>query len=230
MTDVATLLSAYVDALQSGAQPDVRDYLDRAESGAERRELAAAIEGVLTFAGADARHPRDPATGEFVVPGQEARVADIVDEALDDEPGGWPELLPVWRERAGLSAGELARRVVRDAHIGAGAENVAAARRWVERMESGAIGSRDVSPRAIESIAFALGVESGVLERAGRRPAPAGVIFRPASAGGTGSPAPGAQEAIGEIAAGLADALDERGVPPAAAGTEADAWFASGGC
>ena len=130
MTDVATLLSEYVDALSGGAAPEVNEFLSRAASQEERIELAEAIDVILDFAPDEVRHPRS-ADGAYLLGGVSAEQI----EAAAATP--WNEAMPAWRTAAGVTIEQLAEQALSAGNLAADDENRSAALRWIEAMESG---------------------------------------------------------------------------------------------
>jgi hypothetical protein len=159
MTDVATLLAEFVDALHAGSLPDAGAFLARAESDEARKELATGIETVLDFVPEEVRHPRDE-SGAYVLGVPAERIAEAVRVT-------WPAAMPYWRERAKLSVEELAAAALRAGGIDGGAENVASAGRWIAAMESGAESIRTISLRARAALAEALGIAREAFDEAG---------------------------------------------------------------
>lgn len=168
MADVATLLSEFVDALGAGRQPEAAVYIERAESDDERKELAALIDQALTLAPESATHPRS-GSGEFKPLLSRSQLETVAQHALA-EPRGWPEVLPGLRAEAELTVEQLARETVAAGGFDASNENVGVAKRWIEQMEQGMLGLRDVSRSALAAIAGVLNTPFDELEWQGMTP------------------------------------------------------------
>lgn len=210
MTDVATLLSEYVDALSGGAAPQVNEFLSRAASQEERIELAEAIDVILDFAPDEVRHPRS-ADGTHLLGG----VSSEQIAAAAATP--WNEAMPAWRAAAGMTIEQLAEQALSAGNLAADDENRSAARRWIEAMESGAESARTISVLAMDAIADAIGVARDAFKNSGAAVTPGAVAFRKA---GSASDARRAAEGIEVVAEALADAM-----PPAESGAAVDDWF-----
>ncbi len=156
MTDVANLLSQFVDELHAGRRPDAGEYIERATSDADRRELAQAIEGVLMLGTETMRHPRDAATGEFLTADERTRVSAIVEMAFS-EAGAWPEQLVEARQAAGMTLSELVDATLAAAGVKATPETQGVARRWLSGLETGAKSVFETSGVALRAIAKAVG-------------------------------------------------------------------------
>ncbi len=211
MTDAATLLAEFVDALHAGAAPEAADYLLRAESDAQRVELAEGIEAVLDVMSDEAVHPR-AADGSFVLSVPRELIARAARTT-------WPQAMPAWRGNAGLSLEGLADKVLEGSGLESSASNRSAARRWVEAIEAGAETTRSVSAGARAALADALGVAREVFDRAGEFETGAAVAFR---AEGDAADDELAADALGEIAAEIDAALGDDQEP-----TAVDSWFSA---
>lgn len=209
MTDVATLLAEYIDALNGGATPELSDFLNRAESAEARIELAEAIDGVLDLASDDARHPR-AADGSFVLGISAERIA-----AAAVAP--WDEAMPAWREGAGLSVGQLADRALETAGIVPSNQAHSAAARWIDAMESGAESARTIAGRAMDAIADALGVARDAFRASGEAAPPAAIAFR-------SGPDSGDLQVVSASIELVADALADA-MPPAVGEEAVNDWF-----
>jgi transcriptional regulator with XRE-family HTH domain len=176
MTDVATLLSEFVDELNAGHQPDAEQFIGRAESIEDRKELAGLIDQSLTLAPESATHPRD-ASGNFISPVSRQQIDAIVADALV-EPRGWEVALPELRESAGMSADELARAALAAGEFEATEENVGVAQRWIGQLERGMLGARDISGAALAAIATALNTSLDALAWEGSASTTAELAFR----------------------------------------------------
>lgn len=151
MSDVAQLLAEFMDELGRGrGVPEAMDFVMRAETDADRRELAAQIETALALASTDLRRGAREATAD---PADEALARSIVSAAHDD-----PRELAVLRERAGLSRDELAEAVLRESGLDDSAENRAGFRVWIEALETGARSVAELGARARDVIAGLVGV------------------------------------------------------------------------
>jgi hypothetical protein len=170
MSDVATLLSEFLDQLNAGGAPEATAFLARAETDEQRIELAEGIETVLAFAPDESRHPRD-SEGGFVLGLSADRIA-----AAAAAP--WSETLPYWREKAALSVDALAERALNEGGVEVSEKNVKAAARWIGAMESGVETARTISARAMDAIADALGVARESFAAAGAAEPHGAVAFR----------------------------------------------------
>jgi transcriptional regulator with XRE-family HTH domain len=172
MTDVAQLLSEFIDAWNAGQRPRVDDYLARAPSE-EQEALADALADWLAFAPTPAY---DEAARRAIRAEPALRAALAAAEA---QASLWPELLPRLRERAGLSARALAARLTAAFGLG-GQEDRAES--YVQRMEQGQLDPARVSRRLLDALGAALGVSGAELRSAGglspRAGAPAHALFR----------------------------------------------------
>lgn len=172
MTDVDRLLSEFIDAWNAGERPRIDDYLARAPA-AQQDELAGALGDWLVVAPTPAydEHARRAIRAE---PALRAALA-----AVQAEAGGWPELLPRLRERAGLSARALAARLTTAFEL-AGEEK--RAETYLHRMERGELDPARVSRRLLDALGAVLGVSGVQLRRAGGlgspAAAPAHALFR----------------------------------------------------
>lgn len=176
MTDVATLLSEFVDELNAGHQPDAEQFIGRAESIEDRKELAGLIDQSLTLAPESATHPRD-ASGNFISPVSRQQIDAIVADALV-APRGWEVAVPELRESVGMSADELARAALAAGEFEATEENVGVAQRWIGQMERGMLGARDISGAALAAIAAALNTSLDALAWEGSASTNAELAFR----------------------------------------------------
>jgi hypothetical protein len=156
MTDVATLLGEFLDELNAGNLPEAAAFIEKADSPAERIELAQGIDAVLAFAPDSARHPRDAASGALVSPVDSAKLEEAIAEVL----GSSSELaaaVPSWRERFGATVEDFAKRILAAGGLAPTEGNVSVAARWVAGMESGAIGAEKLSDRAMRAVSSVLG-------------------------------------------------------------------------
>jgi transcriptional regulator with XRE-family HTH domain len=164
------ILSDFVDAWNAGRRPDVDSYLARAPD-AERAALASEITTFLAFA-------PTPDYDDAALAAIRAEPAVLAAGAALETPGGlWPQLLPRLRERAALSTGELASRLV--AVLGLGADRERKTRGYLEQLEAGALEPRGLSARLLDGLSRVLEVPRGALEGAGALAAPpAAALFR----------------------------------------------------
>jgi len=157
MSSVETLLAEYVAEHRAGGRADPIEFVQRA-APAERRELAALIDGYLSSA------PRTPLTQQ---PSQEPR-AEATIEALSRSIGGtaglWPALLPQLRNRAGLKRRELVERLAAALGVSSKESKVA---RYYHEMELGLLPASGVSSRVLEALAKLVGTSPAELRDAG---------------------------------------------------------------
>ncbi|MGB1583766.1 MAG: hypothetical protein ACPHCI_08245 [Solirubrobacterales bacterium] len=156
MTDVATLLGEFLDELNAGNRPEAAAFLDKADTDADRIELAQGIEAVLAFAPDSARHPRDASSGVLVSPVDATELAAVIDEVMQAS-SELAEAVPSWRERFGASVADFAGRVLEAGGLAPTEGNVGVASRWIEGIESGAIGAERLSDRAMRAVSSVLG-------------------------------------------------------------------------
>lgn len=156
MTDVATLLGEFLDELNAGNGPEVAVFIEKAESEADRIELAQGIEAVLAFAPDSARHPRDAASGALVSPIDVDEMSAAIEEMMGAS-GELAEAVPGWREAFGASVADFARRVLEAGGLATSEGNVSVASRWVTEMESGAVKAESLSDRAMRAVSSVLG-------------------------------------------------------------------------
>lgn len=156
MTDVATLLGEFLDELNAGNGPEAAAFLDKADTDADRIELAQGIEAVLAFAPDSARHPRDASSGALVSPVDATELAAVIDEVMQAS-SELTEAVPSWRERFGASVADFARRVLEAGGLAPTEGNVGVASRWIEGIESGAIAAERLSDRAMRAVSSVLG-------------------------------------------------------------------------
>jgi len=163
-------LSEFIDAWNAGRRPRALDYLRRVPEGAPRDELAAQLFAWLEVAPAPALDPaaRARIRAEPVVAGALA--------AAEAEAGLWPQLVPRLRERAGLSVGEVAARLIERFGLGAGDEERAT--HYLQRLESGELEPARVSRRLLDALGDVLGAGARTLADAGLL----GAAARPAGA------------------------------------------------
>ena len=173
-------LSEFIDAWNAGRRPRALDYLRRVPEGAARDELAAQLFAWLEVAPGPELDPavRAGIRAEPAVAGAMA--------AAEAEAGLWPQLVPRLRERAGLSVGDVAARLVE--RFGLGARDEERATRYLERLEGGDLEPARVSRRLLDALGELLGAGGRTLADAGllgaaARPAGAALFRGGANAG-----------------------------------------------
>jgi hypothetical protein len=207
MTDAATLLAEFVDALHSGSMPDAGAFLARADTVEQRKELAAGIETVLDLVPDQVRHPRD-STGAFVLGIPAERIAEAARAT-------WTTALPYWRGLAGMSVKDLATAALHAAGLKDDSKNLTSATGWIEAMETGAESVRSISVKARAALAEALGVSREAFDEAGEFASAGAIAFR---AEGIDDAAQ-IEQNLGQLAERIIDAT-----PPTSA---VDQWFAA---
>ncbi len=203
MTDVATLLGEFVDDLNAGRGPEAAAFIEKAESEADRKELAQGIEAVLAFAPDGARQ-----AAAATSPIDASQLAAAIENALEST-SELAEAVPGWRETFGASVADFARRVLTAGGLSTTDENVAVATQWVTGMESGAVIAESLSDRAMRAVSTVLGSGGEELDFA----------FRAEN-----------DVADDEVAAklgGIAEALSDALVDASAADEDVEAWFAT---
>lgn len=152
MSDVAQLLAEFMDALgRREGVPDAMSFVQRADTDADRLELAAQIETALAVASTELRW--SGATQAQAGSADAALARSIVSAAFDA-----PRELAVLRERVGLSQDQLAEAVLNESGLEPSAENRAGFRAWIAALESGARSVAELGARAREAIAALVGV------------------------------------------------------------------------
>ena len=215
MTDVATLLGEFLDELNAGRGPDATVFIQKAESEADRIELAQGIEAVLAFAPDSALHPRDAASGALVSPVDSVKLKAAIAEVFEAS-SELAAAVPNWRERFGASVGDFAKRVLVAGGLAPTEGNLSVAERWVDGMESGSIGAERLSDRAMRAISSVLGSgPDDVL-------AVQGVSYDLAYRAPEDSPGYDVADKLDEIADVLSEAM-----PHPEDATYVDAWFSS---
>jgi transcriptional regulator with XRE-family HTH domain len=170
MSTTEQVLSDFIDAWNAGRRPHLRDYLARVPDGAQRDELAERISTWLDVAPT----PRyDAATRAEIQ--AEPTVQEIL-EAVGDDAGLWPQLVPRLRERRGWSVAQLAERLVARFGLTRADEDRIAA--YVTRLERGELEPGRLSRRLIDALGDLLGASPGTLADAGGWAA----MLRPATA------------------------------------------------
>jgi len=172
MSSTEQVLSEFIDAWNAGRRPRALEYLARVPDGPERDELAEQIGTWLEIAPTPEYDPgtRAQIRGEPAVR--------HVFEAVGDDAGLWPAVIPQLRARTGLSIRQIAARLVERFEVGGGSEDRAA--EYLERMERGELEAARVSRRLLDALGELLGASGRTLSDAGRL----GGAMRPAAAGG----------------------------------------------
>jgi hypothetical protein len=154
MSDVDRLLAEFRAAFEADPRTRPQPFLARVE-GAQRRELAALIDGWLAAA------PRRAAGGPTAAP---AAALVRAERALSAGEGGWRELLPSLRDAARLGRDELAARLADALGAGDRAPKVA---RYYALMEQGRLAPSGVSDRVLEALGALVGTTAARLRAAG---------------------------------------------------------------
>jgi transcriptional regulator with XRE-family HTH domain len=200
MSSIDQVLSDFIDAWNAGRRPRVREYLQRVPEGAERDELA---DQITTWLEVAPTPEYDEAAGAQI---RAEPMVQHVFEAVDDDAGLWPAMLPRLRARAGLSMRDVAAQIVSRFGLGGGDEE--RADDYVQRLERGELEPSRVSRRLLDALGELLGVGGGTLADAGRL----GVTVRLTAPGGTLFRAEGRTE---EWVAHDIEALSEMALTPA---------------
>jgi transcriptional regulator with XRE-family HTH domain len=168
--DPDRILSDFIDAWNAGHRPDLDEHLARAAEP-DRDQLLADITAFVAFA-------PTPDYDDAALAAIRAEPVVASAAAAATAPGGlWPALLPRLRERAGLSTGELATRVV--GALGLPSDREPKTRGYLEQLEAGELEPRGLSGRLLDATARLLGVPRGELEGAGGFGVPAtAALFR----------------------------------------------------
>lgn len=164
MSTVDDLLRQYIAEQRAGSAPDPHVYLERVE-GAERAELAALIDGVLS------RAPRAAWNREAFEQSAAKGIADSLARSLGGVSGLWPSLLPRLRHEARMKRAELVRTLAERLGFPADEERVG---EYYHRMETGQLPPAGVSQRVLEALGSILGETADALREAGRTIAPSG--------------------------------------------------------
>jgi hypothetical protein len=176
MTSTERLLSEFIDAWNAGRRPRVVEYLGRVPEGAKRDELA---EQIGTWLEVAPTPEYDPGT-RAQIRGEPA-VRHVFD-AVGEDAGLWPAVIPQLRAGTGLSIRQLAARLVERFDLGGGSEDRAA--EYLERMERGDLEAARVSRRLLDALGELLGASGRALADAGRlggavqATAASGALFR----------------------------------------------------
>ena len=186
------ILSEFIDAWNAGARPDVDDYVARAADD-ERAELAEQLIAFLSVA-------PTPAYSD------EALAA--IRSGLPTTTAPLPQLLVHLRARLGLSAADLAGRLVDD--LGLGEKAAPKTTGYLERLERGALDPAGVSRRVFDALARVFAVPRSELEGAADLGSWVAVPVAPAAAPVFRADAPAARQVERHLEV-LADALHSPG-------------------
>ncbi|MEA2289995.1 MAG: hypothetical protein QOD55_1992 [Solirubrobacteraceae bacterium] len=202
MSTTEQVLSDFIDAWNAGRRPSVREYLSRVPEGAPRDDLADQISTWLEVA---------PTPDYSDATRAEIRADPVVQHVFDavgNDAGLWPQVIPQLRARAGLSVAQVATRLVERFGLGGGSQERTAD--YLERMERGELEPTRVSRRLLDALGELLGASGRTLSDA----ATFGGGLRPASAGGTLFRA---EEGAGDWVAQDIEALSRAAMRPAPA-------------
>jgi hypothetical protein len=157
MASVDQLLAAFAEELRNTGEADPQGYLRQVE-GADRRELAALIEGHLERAG---RRTWEPAAfkGSFA-----ERVYDELAERLEPETEPLTALLVRLRNSKPVTRGELTKQLAVELDAKGKERKVA---RYYHQLEQGLLSPQGVSPRVFEALGSILGASAERLRAAG---------------------------------------------------------------
>lgn len=200
MSTTEQVLSDFIDAWNAGRRPRVIEYLARVPEGAVRDELADRISTWLELA---------PTPDYSQATRAEIRAEPIVrrvHEAVGEDAGLWPAVIPELRARAGLSVTDLAARIVQRFVLGGG--NAQRTADYLQRMERGELEASRVSRRLLDALGEMLGSSGRALANAGML----GGGMRAAGAGGTLFRADGR---AGDRVARDIETLSQAGLTPA---------------
>jgi transcriptional regulator with XRE-family HTH domain len=159
MSTTEQVLSDFIDAWNAGRRPRVRDYLARVPDGAQRDDLADQISSWLEVA---------PTPDYDAATRAEIRAEPVVRqifEAVGQDAGLWPQLVPRLRERRGWSVAQLAERLV--ARFGLPRADEARTATYVARLEHGDLEPSRLSRRLVDALADLLGASPGTFADAG---------------------------------------------------------------
>lgn len=160
MADVDKLLSEYITEHLAGGEADPLAYLERADQGIDRGELAELIDAYL------ARSPGREWDPEAFKGSEAEKVADGITRSLQGASGWWPMVLPRLRDKARLTRGQVVEKL--SAALGApGREQKVGG--YYHAMEHGSLDSRGVSQRVIEALAGIYGADTEFLRELGER-------------------------------------------------------------
>jgi transcriptional regulator with XRE-family HTH domain len=155
MSTTEQVLSDFVDAWNAGRRPRMRDYLARVPDGAQRDDLAEQISSWLDVAPTP---DYDAATRAEIR--AEPAVQQIF-EAVGEDAGLWPQLVPRLRERRGWSIAQLAERLVARFDLPRGDEGRTAA--YIAQLERGQLEPSRLSRRLVNALGELLGASPGTL-------------------------------------------------------------------
>jgi transcriptional regulator with XRE-family HTH domain len=155
MSTTEQVLSDFIDAWNAGRRPRMRDYLARVPEGAQRDDLAEQISSWLDIA-----PPPDYDAATRAEIRAEPVVAQIF-EAVREDAGLWPQLVPRLRERRGWSVAQLAERLVARFGLASGDEDRTAA--YVAQLERGELEPSRLSRRLVDALGELLGASPGTL-------------------------------------------------------------------
>jgi hypothetical protein len=176
MSTTEQVLSDFIDAWNAGRRPRVREYLARVPEGQSRDDLADQISTWLEVAPS----PRYTSAARAQI--RDEPIVRSVFDAVGEDAGLWPAVIPQLRARAGLSVGDLASRLVERFALGGGSRERATD--YLERMERGELEASRVSRRLLDALGDLLGASGRALADAGmlgggpRLTSPGGTLFR----------------------------------------------------
>jgi transcriptional regulator with XRE-family HTH domain len=169
MSTTDQVLSDFIDAWNAGRRPRLRDYLARVPDGPQRDDLADQISTWLEVA---------PTPDYDAATRAEIRAEPVVQqifEAVGDDAGLWPQLVPRLRERRGWSVAQLAERLV--ARFGLARDDEDRAAAYVAQLERGELEPTRLSRRLVDALGELLGASPGTLADVSRLP---GMLHPPA--------------------------------------------------
>jgi transcriptional regulator with XRE-family HTH domain len=159
MSITEQVLSDFIDAWNAGRRPRLRDYLARVPDGAERDHLA---EQISTWLDVAPTPEYDAATRVAI---RAEPVVEQIFEAVGEDAGLWPQLVPRLRERRGWSVDQLAERIA--ARFGLARADEARTAEYVAQLERGELGPSRLSRRLVDALGELLGASPGTLADAG---------------------------------------------------------------
>lgn len=180
MSTVDELFDRYKAAFAAGEGTDPQAFLAQV-SGADRRELAALIDGFL------ARGARRAYTPEAFAAAQETPLAQRVMASVSET---WPVLLPRARAEAGILRSDLVTRLAEALGVGGRRDKV---ERYYHQMERGLLEPAGVSDRVLQALSGIVGVPAARLRAAARPvlpPPAAGAAFTRVASRSEAAPAP----------------------------------------
>ena len=157
MSDVDALLQEYIEEHRSGGEADPLAYLDRT-SGADRRELAALIDGYL------ARAPRREWNREAYERSDAPELVEALSTSLRGVSGAWPSLLPRLRNRARMARADLVAELA--SRLGAQNQREKVGR-YYHQMEAGQLDPAGVSDTVLSALGQIVDESVETLRRAG---------------------------------------------------------------